>query len=1085
MNQPARSLSVAEVPVASRRKERVADSPAAASPPLDAWSGVAAEAPQLVLEPARFEALLDQAGQWAQEITLCLSAPRAASGWLATDRLLRWSVKGPRIFLRHAEAVDGALLRLLHEAGLTAWVESGGKQVASQLLLFARGERVRALFTHLPLDRAANGAAFGTLLCFEGSRESEFSRACQAQVESWAGRCRVPIGSDLDELLARRQAASSDAGPLADRLGSAQAELRIVSDPTALGACLRQLLEPLAPGGGAATSRIGTRPEDAPFEVSIGGDWALSVRSAPGGYRLRLQRRAGRDASAPSFTLSVCTGEAWAAGNALMLSTEGGEPWLVWRGGLLGHSAWKEETLWSALQLPRITVADRGLQRRVAPILIGPVGAGPALRAFADELERLAHLFGADAPPTLGHALADFSGLSTQQQALLSWRALLGLGPLSLQEAVPVVARALRDQGSLRFEGPTAEPQVLDRLGELLAAEAERGLRFDRPEAGQIRAIQPDLDAFLEDDWLHCALGAVPSDRAVTRRTAIRRTFEHAERRLGLFGVQLQAGSLLERAIDSSLSCGVRRGLFARVGVGSLRTLDPHAAAVHGPDSPLFAEPAHAAGFEPALRYELSQLEPLRRMVLGSLEGWGGLAESRSQLARRLGLPLERVEPLEVEGWAALEGRTAFRNCLRQRLERAVGSTDFVPLPLLVREDPWWCGLESHLSVLRSLLPRLVDGAFHLAQLPAGDSSGVSPAPLAGWVVSRTPPLELASACQSLPLSEPLRDELEALCQLAPAESSPSSPSCPLSASDAELEEGARATCEARLRLEDALRSVFRVAQGPLSLPALLEGARQRIEVREEELAAALVEPPFVQLDAERYGLLARDVPGGHAAIARSLQAVADALHARGRALGPAAIAALAERCFAAAGGPELLLCLLGSDPRFQRSDAGGVGLASWPRVGLPEPEEPLRLSLPPAARERFEALVQADSPPLQDALRRADYRLRQLEQAATSEDRLDVYAARRLLEAFGELVARFEPPPRSWKAQDFARAERLARAAIGHFSEGGVCDEDDGLESRAALRAGEIAECGAVLDAVLAHLEFCDGPGRAGDADR
>jgi hypothetical protein len=265
--------------------------------------------------------------------------------------------------------------------------------------------------------------------------------------------------------------------------------------------------------------------------------------------------------------LTLHAGSAWASGNALLLAGNDGQWALGWRGGLLGPSRSRAELLWSEARLPSLAVEDAALGPAQRVALVAHTGAalGPQLEAFLRETARLGEAFGVEPPPALGHALADFASLSSKQQTLLLWRALLGLGPLDFGVATLTAVQVLREQGYLRSAGQDAAG-VYGNVAELLAQAAESGSAFDRPGVGKIRAIQPDLSAYVTDDWLECLLQALPEQAVVARRSAVRLAFERAQRHWGLRDVLLRERGAIERLLDAAVSSAIRRGLLLRVG---------------------------------------------------------------------------------------------------------------------------------------------------------------------------------------------------------------------------------------------------------------------------------------------------------------------------------------------------------------------------------------------------------------------------------------------------------------------------------------------------------------------------------------
>ncbi|HVZ34630.1 MAG TPA: hypothetical protein VG963_19510, partial [Polyangiaceae bacterium] len=394
-------------------------------PALADWSSVG-EQLNLVLERSRFEAMLAEAARWADEITLCLTAPDSQHGSLPWwSELLARSAKCASIQVRRPDQAEGWLLHRLHDTGALRVSAPGGKQVASNLLLFSRAEELRGLFSHLSLERAAAGAAFGTLLAFRGNGQSDLARAARAQADSWSQRSSIPTGSEIDALV---RAAGRRRAPL-PVLPEPSDGARILAD----GGEIQRALERLLPGA----------------ELELGSGWSARLRSDAGAHQIQLLER---DSSRAPFLLTLHAGECWAAGNALLLESPEQELTLVWRGGLLGASRSKQDLLWAETRLGTYQLRDAALGADERVQLVAKSGAGFAteLAQFARESVRLGSLFDAEPPPALAHQLSDFAALAPRQQTRIVWKALLGLGVLALEDAVVAAARALRDQGYLQ-----------------------------------------------------------------------------------------------------------------------------------------------------------------------------------------------------------------------------------------------------------------------------------------------------------------------------------------------------------------------------------------------------------------------------------------------------------------------------------------------------------------------------------------------------------------------------------------------------------------------------------------------------------
>ena len=301
---------------------RAAAVDAAGSKAASVWT-YEAERLELVLDASRFESMLIEATRWAERITLCVTAPqsqRGTSGWWG--ELLARSTKCERIYVRRPDQTESWLLHRLHDTGALRWLNGGGKQVASNLLMFSRDGEVRVLLSHIALERAVAGCGFGALLSFRGEESGELARSCHAQAESWATLACIPTGSDVDVLAVERQRAE----PLV-RAPLPSAPFHVVSQPEELQVELSR------------------------FTAQRGVD----VRPCDGGHQVVLPL------AEPGRTPSVLTlqaGPGWASGNALILRCPDGEALLVWRGGLLGPSPSRGQMLWLAARLRPLMLDD-------------------------------------------------------------------------------------------------------------------------------------------------------------------------------------------------------------------------------------------------------------------------------------------------------------------------------------------------------------------------------------------------------------------------------------------------------------------------------------------------------------------------------------------------------------------------------------------------------------------------------------------------------------------------------------------------------------------------------------------------------
>jgi hypothetical protein len=1025
--------------------------------------GAASRASAWTVEPDRLELLLDaaevdvvvaEAARWAERITLCVTAPHSQHGssplW---GELLARGTKCDRIMVRRPEQAEGWLLHRLHDTGALLLVEGGGKQVASNVLMFCRSDEQRVVLSHIPLDRALSGAAFGTLLCFRGAPDATIARACQTQAESWASRARFASGSDIDALTLdpRRREPVAVLAP---------AGLRAVTSAAELGAAVERLQRALEADGAELAS----------------------LRAFPGGYRLTLEQR---DRARPPLVLSLYTDTGWAAGNALLLEAPDGGLVLGWRGGLLGQGRPRAELMWAEARLPSWSLEDAQLgSLRLGLVAHTAQPLGPQLGAFAAEVWRLGRVFGVEPPPALGHVLSDFATLSSRQQVLLLWRALVGLGALGIEAATAVAIDVLRDQGYLR--GPRPEPggALFDAISALLVEASEVGRSFDRPLAGMLRAIQPDASTYEPDDWLECLLCAVPEHGVVARRTALRLGYELARDRRGLAEPSLRTGGGVARALESAVSSALRRGLLARVGATGLTRVTRDTP----PDAlPQLAGSSHELGAGTLLdgwERALGRLGPLGRATLTRRAGWYGRREDLESIAGRLGLASERARQIEADAWREVASDAGWVQTLRARLERALSGARCVDVGALVVDDAFWRGAERHLELCDALFEALLGAEVRRVELGAGQHrreffarftqaeldrvwsellSEVAALPLPVPLSRCVAACAAASERLDPALLEPFREELERRLVL---DSSDPTQVSRVEDEPAGLEafpgEHAAPASEALLRLEDVLRSIFRTAGTPLGLDAVAERVSKRLDdVSRETLVERSSRAPFVRRNPDQYGLLARDVPGGPEAIAGALNEVTEALVASERALDPDAVLDRVRARVGQTWSPDLVYSLIGSEPALHVSPERRVTLRRWEHARLLDAGDRPCPSVPSSARARFDKLLASPLAP-EDVRRRLGDELRRLERAGDLDDFVSIPLARQLVDLHQRLLV---------EAPLLPGAEPLAAASASFFLDAIAVDEEGEPGDEPAVDRERLLEARAVLQAVCRWL--------------
>jgi hypothetical protein len=215
---------------------------------------------------------------------------------------------------------------------------------------------------------------------------------------------------------------------------------------------------------------------------------------------------------------------------------------------------------------------------------------------------------------------------------------------------------------------------------------------------------------------------------------------------------------------------------------------------------------------------------------------------------------------------------------------------------------------------------------------------------------------------------------------------------------------------------------------------------------------------PSVGDPVESRGLSARDVPGGHDAIASVLENVTRALETGQRALDGEATLALAQTRVQKTWSPELLHRILRSDPVLCISPAHVTSLRRWQADGRTLDGEPLFPGIPPRSRARFEQLLQ-QGPLEPEALgERLTRELRRLDGAGDTDDLGALSMARQLADRSARWLERAaaEPP----------ETRPSMQAAIQILLEAFAIDEDD--VDAPSLDRDALLAARAVLAAVL-----------------
>lgn len=123
---------------------------------------------------------------------------------------------------------------------------------------------------------------------------------------------------------------------------------------------------------------------------------------------------------------------------------------------------------------------------------------------------------------------------------------------------------------------------------------------------------------------------------------------------------------------------------------------------------------------------------------------------------------------------------------------------------------------------------------------------------------------------------------------------------------------------------------------------------REKLDFRDASVGLVSLRPPFVKMDANRIGLMDRDLPGGSLAIEEAGEQLESLLTRKGKGLMVTELCLEIERLSAlhALWTKEMLLSVLRAEARFHLSRWGAVGLSEWESVRFPSRKEVLQRCL-------------------------------------------------------------------------------------------------------------------------------------------
>lgn len=611
--------------------------------------------------PARFSALLSEAVTWCDRITLCLAAPRSEHGTVeAWAALLAARAKYDRVIVSDAAAAEGWLLHRLHETSALRLIEGPSRRFEDQLLHFQRGGEVQLLLARTPLTGASSRGECGPVVHFRGESTEDFALSFQELIERWREAARVPTGSELDALTTATGETTATI-----QVPASGASLGAVTERRALFAAIAQVFATRLGGQeeGPSGEENSSDAVDSPHaEVPWTGEqegWRMSLVRLSDGVRVELSD----GGPSPPVELVLRAADSTNASNALLLSDASGSICLAWRGGLIGSSEKKNQTLWSQCRLPTLEVEDSGAGdddkvHRVALVARTDQPLEPQLAAFAREVRRLQELLAPRGRNVAKAGYSDFLRLGSVEQGACVWGYLIGLGALPLDEAVRVCAQALREDGHVRYQRLRRDGALYELLWDVLKREASAGGRFDSPAPGLVRAVQPDLESYERDDWLDCLVNALPEGDILDRAAAMRLIFNYARENWGLAAQRLRSGGKSEKALKSALNSAIRRGLLRRIGAAYVEKVTARTEAQRE-SMPAAASAAAWGGLSPSAQTETLPIASNLTDLATPSEVSKTDAAADSGLNRSLN---ELVLPVRASNWADRKGLVTLRD---------------------------------------------------------------------------------------------------------------------------------------------------------------------------------------------------------------------------------------------------------------------------------------------------------------------------------------------------------------------------------------------------------------------------------------
>jgi len=237
---------------------------------------------------------------------------------------------------------------------------------------------------------------------------------------------------------------------------------------------------------------------------------------------------------------------------------------------------------------------------------------------------------------------------------------------------------------------------------------------------------------------------------------------------------------------------------------------------------------------------------------------------------------------------------------------------------------------------------RLGDGVIGLREhIPDFDGWRARLVPLALDVIAETGP-ERAWSCDEL--LDALREELEVPEVITPHVL------CALIRAGNELRYVGRLRvalpeahqADRRAQAHELMVRLLTECGEPMRMGSLMQETSAQVGLTAFGITRVLTRPPFVRMDGDHVGLLARDVPGGKQAVQEALDYVCSVLNRRsdGRSSHHLHQEIVTLSPVHSRWTEAMMSSLLQGDPRLQVGSSGAVGLSIWGSARVPSPLE-------------------------------------------------------------------------------------------------------------------------------------------------